>query len=168
MFSRRGKGKSCDPKREAFRGVWPLPEASPGLLSQAGCQTPSPRKADPTAGDGEGLGDYSDLSLLVCLMRLTVAPAVAGPRTRPTTSKLTAAEDRGDPLPLGQIGLGEGRAVVGPSKTFAPSEAPPKEPVGPQHGAATEDARVREEETQTLPSTTLQAGGADSVVDPSR
>lgn len=38
---------------------------------------------------------------------------------------------------------------MGPPKAFAPSEAPPKEPVGTQHGATTEDAGVREEETQT-------------------
>lgn len=40
---------------------------------------------------------------------------------------------------------------MGPSEAFAPSGMPLSEPVGPQNGAATEDAGVREKETQTSP-----------------
>lgn len=155
----RGVGK-CSPEEEKARAVIPrgrhfvesdlCPKAAQGSFPRQDARPPLPERLIPQAGNGEGLGDYSDLSLLVCVMRLTVVPAVAGHRTRPTASEFTAAEGRGDPPPLGQIVLGEGRAV-GPSKAFAPSEAPPKEPVGPQHGATTEDAGVREEETQTSP-----------------
>ena len=83
-----------------------------------------------------------------------------GPPTvaSPAASKLLAAEGRGDFSPdtcLLTDGAGGWGGSRGLSAASAPSGLPPipapSEPVGPQDGAATEDAGVREEKTQTSP-----------------